>query len=200
MQRRLLLPATLVAGMFTLTLTNPYGDAVAQVYILQGEQGPPGVQGPAGDGALNCSGGDCTLEDNLIVEGDLVVSGTTTSDNLTVDVSYLLTECPEGYARASAADIVLCEKDVGGGAVDERGGLFAEVRLDDAADGVSAAAAVRARAAGLRDLAGGARAVGDGVGDRVAGSAGAQAHEHRGQPFSRPELFGESNLTLPTLC
>jgi formylglycine-generating enzyme required for sulfatase activity len=72
MKRKLLLPITLVAGAFTLTLTNAAGDVSADTYILQGEQGIQGVKGDQGNpgvkgdpgqsvtGTLEPDGGNCT--------------------------------------------------------------------------------------------------------------------------------------------
>jgi hypothetical protein len=116
LERRLLLPAALTAGAFTLTLASPHGDAVAQTYILQGERGEDGE-------GLDCVGDTCTLAHNLVVEGDgtftgdLDVAGSGTFDTLevnelTVSMSIWLPECPSGYERdrtcATCDDIVLC--------------------------------------------------------------------------------------------
>ncbi|MFO8071051.1 MAG: SUMF1/EgtB/PvdO family nonheme iron enzyme [Polyangia bacterium] len=116
MQRTLLLPAALVVGGFTLTLTSPAGDAEAQTFVLQGE-------------GLDCDGTDCSVPggQNLVVNGDvsatngtltgdLDVAGHGTFDLLTVLTSYWLPECPEGYERDDAVtDYVLCEKVLAGG-------------------------------------------------------------------------------------
>jgi formylglycine-generating enzyme required for sulfatase activity len=113
-------PLTIGAGLFLLTVATPQGDATAQVFFLQGEKGD------TGDG-LDCDGTNCTVTggDNLIVPGDgsfggdLDVTGTGTFDSLVVTTSYWLPECPEGYARdITTTDIVLCEKDMGGGEID----------------------------------------------------------------------------------
>ena len=119
MERRSLLPAALTVGAFTLTLMGSPGEAMAQTYILQGEQGPPG------DSVLDCAGGTCTLSQDLVVEGDisgvngafsgdLTVGGTGSFDRLetnelNVAVSVWLPECPNGYERdETRTDIVLC--------------------------------------------------------------------------------------------
>jgi hypothetical protein len=103
MERRLLLPAALTAGAFTLTLTSPHGDAVAQTYVLQGE---PGV-------GLDCNGTTCTLAQDLVVEGRVTADegtfGTLDVEELTVSMSIWLPECPSGYERdTDREDIVLC--------------------------------------------------------------------------------------------
>ncbi|MDD5307649.1 MAG: hypothetical protein PHU25_10055 [Deltaproteobacteria bacterium] len=123
-------PLTIGAGLFLLTVATPQGDATAQVFFLQGEKGDQGNQG---DSVLDCTGTDCTLNGSLTVtgdvnatnaalSGDLDVAGHATVDMLTVDTSYWLPECPEGYARnttcGTCGQIVLCEKDMGGGKID----------------------------------------------------------------------------------
>jgi hypothetical protein len=119
LERRLLLPAALTAGAFTLTLMSPHGDAVAQTYILQGEPGEDGADGRDGAG-LDCAGGTCTLDQNLVVEGDGTFSGdlyvagggtfdTLEANELTVSMSIWLPECPSGYTRDETVDdFVLC--------------------------------------------------------------------------------------------
>jgi len=108
-------PLTIGAGLFLLTVATPQGDATAQVFFLQGEQG---------DSVLDCDGTECTLDQDLVVDGNGTFSGTGTfasvvTDTLDVNVTYWLPECPEGYARDTATtDIVLCEKDMGGGQID----------------------------------------------------------------------------------
>ena len=128
-QRTLNLPQALVAGAFILTLGNPAGDATAQTYILQGEQGEPG------ESPVSCVGVDCTLTGgtNLIVNGevrgttatfsdtgtfaDLEVTGASTLseveiDYLTVHERYdLEVDCPSGYdvTGYSAAGGAICE-------------------------------------------------------------------------------------------
>ena len=99
MQRTLMLPQALVAGAFVLTLTNPAGDATAQVYILQGEQG---------DSVLNCTGDDCVLDAgyNLVVDGDLEVNGQ--------GIFGEPAACPAGYEDITLLDpqflgAVLCQ-------------------------------------------------------------------------------------------
>ncbi|MDD5307735.1 MAG: SUMF1/EgtB/PvdO family nonheme iron enzyme [Deltaproteobacteria bacterium] len=122
-------PLTIGAGLFLMTVTTPQGDATAQVFFLQGQDGAQGAKGDPGDSVLDCDGTDCTLDQNLVVIGD--VSGANTSfsgtgtfgaidaDTLTVKTSYWLPECPMGYVRdTTATGIVLCGKDVGGGKVD----------------------------------------------------------------------------------
>jgi hypothetical protein len=106
---------TIAGGLFLLTLTTPDGVAEAQVFFLQGqdgadgeqglqgEQGPPGADGADGDSVLTCAAGVCTLDQ------DLVVSGIITSDELTVETSVWLPECPQGYERdETETDFVLC--------------------------------------------------------------------------------------------
>ena len=100
-----------MAGGFTLALLSPAGDAEAQTFILQGE-------------GLDCNGTDCivpggqnlvvdgaaTFNSDVSVAGDLDVAGQGTFDLLTVETSYWLPECPEGYERDnSVADYVPME-------------------------------------------------------------------------------------------
>jgi formylglycine-generating enzyme required for sulfatase activity len=145
MQRRLTLPTTLVAGAFTLTLTNSAGAAEAKVYVLQGEQGERGQQGKQGESCvcLDCDDQDCVVpgNKNLVVNGSGSFSGTLnaaqgeiTEDldvggtgyfsgvnvaDLTVQASYWFPECPAGYERDSGEDrYVLCVKGMGGDKVD----------------------------------------------------------------------------------
>ena len=110
MQRNLTLPAALVAGAFTLTVGNGFGEASAQVYVLQGEKGDPGE-------GLSCDGTTCTVtgDQDLIVNGSVTAEAgdfaSLTADALTVVTSYWLPECPVGYARDGAvSDLVLCAK------------------------------------------------------------------------------------------
>ena len=115
-------PLAIGAGLLLLTASAPRGEATAQVFFLQGQDGD--------STALSCDGTDCTLSQNLVVNGNASVSGdlavagagdfaSLAADELTVNTSYWLPECPEGYVRdAAATDIVLCEKDVGGGRID----------------------------------------------------------------------------------
>ncbi len=89
-ERTLTLPTGLVAGAFTLTLTNPYGDTEAQTYILQGE-------------GLDCDGTNCALPagNNLVVGGQVIANEP---------------DCPCGYARnGSVTNYILCEKTLAGG-------------------------------------------------------------------------------------
>ena len=76
-QRSLLLPASLYAGAFILTLTSPYGLAQAQTYVLQGE---PGIA--CWD--TNQNG----VDDDLDVNGDGV---------LDVQDCQANSPCPTGY-------------------------------------------------------------------------------------------------------
>ncbi|MDD5308318.1 MAG: SUMF1/EgtB/PvdO family nonheme iron enzyme [Deltaproteobacteria bacterium] len=80
------------------------GEATAQVFFLQGEKGV------AGDSVLDCDGTDCTLDQNLVVNGAMTAQGATV-DTLTVNTSYWLPECPMGYLRdTTATGIMLCKK------------------------------------------------------------------------------------------
>ncbi len=99
-----------VAAVALMAISAFAGDTAAQAFILQGE-------------GLGCDGTDCTvpLNQNLIVNGDLDIAGTGTFDAidvnlLTVNTSYWLPECPQGYARdTSVTDYILCEKTLAGG-------------------------------------------------------------------------------------
>jgi formylglycine-generating enzyme required for sulfatase activity len=97
MQRKLLLPISLAAGLFTLTLTNAAGDATAETYILQGEKGDPGTF----TGSFT---GDVTFT------GNMNLTGTATLNNLVVQNTYQLPDCPEGYTKDARTDITLCKK------------------------------------------------------------------------------------------
>ncbi len=122
MQRNLLLPLTLAAGLYTLTLSNDGGSAEAKVYVLQGEKG---------DG-LDCDDTSCTVVGNkdLVVNGNGTFSGEVsadsgrfsdlTSDAVTVNTTIWMPECPSGYSRDTTVDAyILCQKDLGGGRIDE---------------------------------------------------------------------------------
>ncbi len=131
MQSRLTLPVNLVAGLFTLTLTSPAGDTEAQVYILRGEQGPPG------DSQLECSAGTCSLDNSLTVTGDISItgslsatdgdfSGTSTFEEINTDRLQLgnQPDCPAGYKRnaaefGGASDIIVCQRNMGNGKLDQ---------------------------------------------------------------------------------
>ena len=94
MERRLLLPAALAVGAFTLTLASPQGDAVAQTYILQGERGENGADGAG----LDCTADACTVDRDLVVEGSLAVAERPM--------------CPQGYVwDDTEPDFVLCVRD-----------------------------------------------------------------------------------------
>jgi hypothetical protein len=73
-------------------LVTPLGEAEAQLFVLQDEQGPPG------DSVLACAAGPCTLDQNLMVEGDLDVAGAGTFDTLEVNE---LTSGPTATARTT---------------------------------------------------------------------------------------------------
>lgn len=93
------LPNNVTAGLFTLTLVAASSEAAAQVYLLQGEAGPPpsvtqapasAQQCPHGGTVVNigdddpivlcnglgsdCAGSNCTLDGNLNVTGSLAVA------------------------------------------------------------------------------------------------------------------------------
>ena len=82
---RIRFPLTLAVsrgGLFLLTLVTAYGQAQAQVFFLQGQDG-------------QCSS---------VVTGDLTVTG-----KLTVQGSIQLPDCPSGYAQdVNALPVVLC--------------------------------------------------------------------------------------------
>jgi len=96
MQRTLLLPATLYAGAFVLTLTNPYGQATAQTYVLQGEAG------------ISCwDTNQNGLDDDLDVNGDGI---------LDVQDCVKSTVCPAGYEVQSYSEAggAICENPLTG--------------------------------------------------------------------------------------
>jgi hypothetical protein len=121
------LSATAVVAWLAL-LTIAAGDAGAQTYILQGEKGEQGE-------GLSCDVTDCAVSggQNLVVDGDVAATGDLSASNavfsgdldvaghgyfemLTVQASYWLPECPEGYERDdTVTDYVLCEKVLAGG-------------------------------------------------------------------------------------
>ena len=109
-----------------VVLTTSTGAAFAQP-ILQGEQGL------AGDASvLECDGDDCTLNQNLGVDGDLAVedasfSGDATAGqagafgslavgSLAATESPTLPDCPNGYTMNYSG---VCEREVVGGVHDE---------------------------------------------------------------------------------
>jgi formylglycine-generating enzyme required for sulfatase activity len=117
MKRSSLRPTLVATCATVLALATQIGDAEAQTYVLQGE-------------GLDCDDTDCFLPDgqNLVVDGtaafgsdvavtgDLDVAGHGYFDLLTVETSYWLPECPEGYERdATVTDYILCEKVLAGG-------------------------------------------------------------------------------------
>jgi len=131
MKRKLLLPATLVAGAFTLILTNAAGDTHAQTFILQGEKGDDGAQGPKGDKGEKGDTGETgpqgiqgpkgdkgdpgtftgTFVGDVTFDGNVSVKGTCDIAELVVTKSYSLPDCPETYLKdSSRSDIVLCKK------------------------------------------------------------------------------------------
>jgi formylglycine-generating enzyme required for sulfatase activity len=115
MKRNLLLPITLTAGMFTLTLTNAAGDATADTYILQGEQGIQGQQGIQGVQGNKGDKGDPgtftgSFTGDVTFTGNMSLTGTATLANLNVTGTYLLPDCPEGYTKDVRTDITLCKK------------------------------------------------------------------------------------------
>lgn len=101
--------------------------AQAQSALLQGDQGLPGDSGP-----LTCDGIDCTVNQGLVIlgelnvvdgelNGDLDVVGSTlvdslVSDELSVSETSLMTGCPRGYTLAFSG---ICEKEVSPGIYDE---------------------------------------------------------------------------------
>lgn len=117
MQIKLKFPSVVSAaagGLFLLTLAGFAGDASAQVFFLQGEQGP---QGEKGDSDLACVGGTCTLAGNLEVTGEITATSGVFDDldadalavNQSIDEPARM--CPEGYTRdTETMDIVLCRK------------------------------------------------------------------------------------------
>jgi hypothetical protein len=112
------------AGAVMLLLALSAGDASAQVFFVQGEDGLPGgagPDGPAGAPVLDCDGSTCTVHQDLAVAGrgsfesteaDRAVFGSLISDELTVATSIWLPECPSGYTRDRTCEdceqIVLC--------------------------------------------------------------------------------------------
>ena len=114
---------TTLTALFTLAVTMSGGArAEAQVFFLQGQDCAASI--------LDCADGTCTIGQNLEVEGDLSATGRVTGadgsfdslevESLTVTQSVWLPECPPGYERESGrTDIVLCQRDLGGGRYDE---------------------------------------------------------------------------------
>ena len=119
MRRNLLLPATLVAGLYTLTITGPGGQASAQVYVLQGEKGEPGDIGPPGtagtDGlpghssmirvldetaGANCPAGGKKIETGIDEDGDGVL------DTSEVDTTGYICHGQEGPQGDSMLDCI----------------------------------------------------------------------------------------------
>ena len=109
------------AGLFALALITATSQAEADVFFLQGQDGAEGAKGEKGDkgdkGDTGPAGeftgtftGDVTFEGNLTVNGMSTVDGLAV-DDLTVNASYDLPDCPEGYLKDdSQSDIVLCKK------------------------------------------------------------------------------------------
>jgi formylglycine-generating enzyme required for sulfatase activity len=95
------------------------GDAEAQLFVVQGEQGPPGRDGRNAV-ELACDATTCSVDRDLDVDGngsisgDLDVAGGGTFDSLEADelsvaTSVWLPECPRGFERDERReDIVLC--------------------------------------------------------------------------------------------
>ena len=124
-EQTLSLPLLLAEGQYELTLTNPVGAVVAEVYVLRGDPGEPGAS------ALTCDGVDCTLTEDLTVNGDITADGVTISqdlsvtgvasaaeiyvDDLTVSSTFELPPCPAGYDLSGG----VCAKEVAVAVYDE---------------------------------------------------------------------------------
>ena len=131
-------------GLFLLILATPLGDARAELFILQGEQGLTGDPGRDGDSILDCDDEtlSCTLRYALDVAGDITTEGDVigtnglfsgdldveeegtfgtlvVEDSLVLGESYWMPECPRGYRRDADRSIVLCTRELGGGVLDE---------------------------------------------------------------------------------
>jgi formylglycine-generating enzyme required for sulfatase activity len=87
----------LLVAMAAAMIAAPAG---AEVFFLQGEQG---VKGDPGD----FSG---TFTGNVTITGNMNLTGTATLNNLVVQNTYQLPDCPEGYSKDSRTDITLCKK------------------------------------------------------------------------------------------
>ncbi len=103
---------SIAVGILLLVVVNPTGEAAAQVFFVQGQDG---------DAVLDCEGGACTLGSDLVVTGvgafesvdaEPGAFDSLETDDLTVGISIWLPECPQGYTRnttCAACDlIVLC--------------------------------------------------------------------------------------------
>lgn len=100
--------------------------STAQVFVLQGEQGP------VGETPIDCTGLGCTVDQNLVVQGALEIETGTFSGDLTISGSayagavdveslsvtgrYELPGCPEGY-QLNVGDV--CELEISPGVYDE---------------------------------------------------------------------------------
>jgi len=104
-----------------LALTVGSGSASAEPFFLRGadgDAGPEGARGPAGDPELVCDEDTCTLRQDLEVSGpgafdsiaaDEALIGSLDTDALTVSMSIWMPECPSGYTRdATVDDFILC--------------------------------------------------------------------------------------------
>ncbi len=121
----------LVVCPLILAMVHQSGGAEAQVFVLQGELGPPG------ESKLECSAGNCTLSNNLNVTGNINTSGNSSAssagfsgagtfeqinaDNIIVDTP---SDCPAGYEQnidefAEYPEIVLCQRTMDSGKVDQ---------------------------------------------------------------------------------
>ena len=120
-------------GFLGLTVSTPAGRDEVLMYLFPGEPGEAGVPGAT---ALACFAGSCDLDGDLTVEGQVSAVngdlsdgievtgegafGSVTVDELTVEISTDLPDCPPGYQRdASRADIVLCQRELDDGLHDE---------------------------------------------------------------------------------
>ena len=84
--------AMLVPVLFSLAVS---GEAEAQVFFVQGEQGLPGERGRDTDSLLTCDETTCTLDRNLAISGTMSVSERPL--------------CPQGYSHdESEAEFVVC--------------------------------------------------------------------------------------------
>jgi len=84
--------------------------ASAQSFFLEGEKGIQGDQGPQGDPELSCVSGNCTLNQDLVVTGIGTFNDVDVNE-LTVNTTYWLPDCPDGYTRdGTVTGYVLCKK------------------------------------------------------------------------------------------